>query len=77
MPLLHTSLLYNIFCQESSAFSIFRLVFQKSLASCGKIIRNVSGLLKKIQRSFKQIQKMIAFSPKSDYNKKDIASQKK
>ena len=47
MPLLHTSLLYNIFCQESSAFSIFRLVFQKSLASCGKIIRNVSGLLKK------------------------------
>ena len=30
MPLLHTSLLYNIFCQESSAFSIFRHGFSKT-----------------------------------------------
>lgn len=36
MPFLHTSLLYNIFCQESSAFSIFRMVFLKPVASYEK-----------------------------------------
>ena len=36
MPFLHTSLLYNIFCQESSAFSIFRMVFLKPVVSYEK-----------------------------------------